>query len=440
MLKSIITLARVWVRSAERFALPWSVAEWGKSTMSVMNANSATRMLGISGLVLAVTPQVAAAQGQATAVTEIRFDLSAVYEDNVARSSDALAAQRGLANADVIIAPTVTLNIARPFGRAAFAVSGSIGYQIHDKNSQLDRERINLNASIDMPVGPCRVNPSVGFSRGQSDLSDIVILPTPGIDNIKNVETVQRYGVDIGCGRDSGLQPFVAVAYEDAANSNALRERADFDAITYRAGLRFTSDAVGQISLSGSRRDTNLSPTALSGPDSTQSFDRVGAELKRDIGTRITTLASVGYGRLRSNNALINEFSGLVWNLDVTALIGANMRLMLGTGRDVGNSLSSDASSVVSKPNRIRLEYAFSDRMRFDGGVSLTGRRFGYSVVQPANAILRENRTLYDARLSYDIGRRFELRIYGGHERRNANGTFFDYNASFVGASFGVRF
>lgn len=383
----------------------------------------------------------ALAQGTTEAVTEISFDLNGVYEDNVPRSSDALAQQRGLEQEDFILSPTVSLNIVRLIGTAEVAVRGQVGYVFHANNSELDRERIGLNAQAEVPVGPCRVGPEVGFQRRQSDLRDIVFLPAVGANAIQNTETVQSYGVSLACGRNPGLQPFGGVTFEKADNSSALRDRAEYEATTYRGGLRYVSAALGELSLFASRKETELSPLAFAqGGDPSYRFDEISIEFKRDIGSRIQATISAGYGRLDSDNIFVNSFKGLVWNVELSALIGANLRVTAGTGRDVGNSLASDAGFVVTTPHRVRLEYAFSDRARFDLGGAITKRRFGYSVAPGPNVITNETQRSIDGGLSYDLGRLFNIRLFAGHEQRNANGTLFDYDANFVGASIGLRF
>jgi hypothetical protein len=395
----------------------------------------------LTGLALLPAAAPAFAQGQTEAVTEISFDLIGVYEDNVARSSDALAQQRGLEQEDFTLSPTVSLNIVRLIGTTEFAVTGQLGYVFHANNSELDRERIGISARAETPVGPCRIGPELGFQRRQSDLRDIVFLPAVGANAIRNTETVQTYGLSLACGRNPGLQPFAAVTAERAENSSTLRERAEYDAITYRGGLRYSSAAVGEISLFASRKETDLSPLAFAGGgDPSYNFDEVGIELRRDIGSRIQATASVGYGRLDSDNLFIESFKGVTWNLELSALIGANLRVTAGTGREVGNSLASDAGFVVSTPHQVRLEYAFSERARLDLGGSITKRRFGYDVAPGPFAITNETLRRIDGGLSYDLGRRFNVRIFGGHERRSANGTLFDYSASFAGASIGLRF
>ena len=395
----------------------------------------------LTGLAMLPAASPAFGQSQAVAVTEISFDLIGVYEDNIPRSSDLLAQQRGLEQEDFTLSPTLSLNIVRLIGTTEVEVRGQVGYVFHANNSELDRERIGLNARAEVPLGPCRIEPEAGLQRRQSDLRDIVFLPAVGANAIENTETVQRYGVSLACGRNPGLQPYAGITYEKAENSSVLRERAEYESTTYRGGVRYSSAALGEVSLYGSRKSTSLSPLAFAaGGDTSYNFDEVGAEIKREIGSRVQATASVGYGRIDSDNIFINSFKGLTWNLELTALIGANLRVTAGTGREVGNSLASDAGFVVSTPHRVRLEYAFSERARFDLGGGITKRRFGYDVVPGPFAITDETLRRVDGGLSYDLGRRFNVRLFAGHERRSANGTLFDYSASFAGASIGLRF
>jgi hypothetical protein len=389
-------------------------------------------------LLLPLTPGTAAAQGS-TLIPEITIDVSGVYEDNFARSSDQLAAQRGVDPSDFVVTPSIALNFNRQIGRAEVSLTGTLGYVFHARNSDLNRERIGLSAAGEMPVGPCQIAPTASIQRRQSDLRDIVFINGLGINNAKNTETVQSYGAAIACGRRQGIQPYVAINYQRADNSNPIRERAEYDATTYSGGLRYSSPVVGKISLFGSRRVVDQSPLAVPvGTETSYRFDQVGVEVQRDIGTRITATGSVGYGKLSSDSVLVDRFSGLTWDIELSALIGTSLRLTAGTGREVSNSLASDAGFVVTTPKRVGLAYAFSERLRFQAGAEFTKRRFGYSQLAVPNRIVEEDRQTYDASVSTTLGRLLKLRIYGGHERRNANGTIFDYRANFIGAAIGL--
>lgn len=395
----------------------------------------------LTGLSLLPAASPALAQGGSKSVTELSFDLNGLYDSNIARSSDQLAQQRGLERQDFTLSPTVSIDLQRSIGTAELALRGQLGYVFYAKNEELDRERIGLEASARVPLGPCQIEPTIGVQRRQSDLREIVFLPAVGSNAIRNTETVQTYGVGLACGRNPGLQPFVGIDYERADNSSDQRLRGEYETTTYRGGIRYTGAALGEISLYGSRKQTDLPPAAFAaGGDTSYNFDEVGIEAKRDIGSRIQATASAGYGRLDSNNLFIQSFEGLVWNVELSALVGANLRITGGTGREVGNSAASDAGFVVTTPHRVRLEYAFSDRARLDIGGSITKRRYGYDVLPDPRSITNETVRRLDGGVRYDLGRRFTVRLSAGHERRSANGTLFDYSSTFAGASIGLRF
>lgn len=436
MLAHILDGLRGWQRR-----LTLILGSMGRATVIMLKSRTMIRTLaGLSGATICAGSEVAFAQRAVTPITEIRFDLAALGEDNAARSSRELSAQRGLERSDAVLTPAVNIVLVRPVGRGSVSVTGQLGYSFYARNDQLNRERISVAANADVPVGPCRVGPSIGLQRRQSDLGDIVFAPGVAVGTAGNAETIQRYGVTLGCGRNPGIQPFIGYSYERADNSNALRERAEYNSNSWRGGLRYSSPAVGDVSLFASRREVELSPLALGGTnDPSYRNEEAGIEFRRDIGTRIRTSATVGYSRVRSDGDVVDEFDGVTWNVELSALIGADLRLTAGTGREVTNSLASDAGYLITKPNRVRLEYAFSDRMRLDAGAQFTDRRYIYGLDVPLGAITDENRRTFDAGLSFDVGRRMNFRIYGGHERRNANGTIFDYRANSIGVSLGIR-
>ena len=399
----------------------------------------ASLIIGAFGMLPLTLASTAFAQTTGRPEKEISFDLSGTYEDNFARSSEALAQLRGLQRSDFLISPSVGIKLSRPVGLAQVEVEGKLGYVFHAKNDDLNRERLSLRTSAAVPLGPCGINPRAEIQRRQSDLRDIVFLAGPNPGNPKNTETIQAYGVTVGCGRAQGLRPYVSYDYERADNSSPVRERAEYNKSTFGLGVRYVSPILGEIGVSASRQNVNVSQAqaAIGGAD--YRFNQVRVDFKREIGSVLTATARVGYGELDSDSRLSDGFKGVVWDVGLMALVGANTKITAGTGREVGNSLSSDATFVVTTPYRLRAEYAVNERIRFEVGGEIIERRFGYGLTPPILAITDERRRSIDAAVVLQRGNRINFRLFGGYERRNANGTLFDYSGSFVGASIGYR-
>lgn len=398
------------------------------------NASSTTRMLGgIIAVAVAVAAPIAVHAQTSEDRNEIQLELNSRYSSNIARSNPLTAGQRGLSRSDTQISPTLTIDLARAFGDNSAFVNGTLGYDIHARNSELDRERIALAAGGRIAAGPCRLSPDVQLSRRQSDLADLVVLNNAVPADVKNVETRQSYGAELACGRVIGFSPYVGIRHERARNSDALRDLAEFNQTSYTGGIQYSSPAVGEVRAFVTRDETKLIGQPLAVGTNGYRVTEYGASIERGIGTRLTANASISHSELTSRNPLIKKFSGLNWNLGLTVLVTERLQLQGSLGRSLVNSLSSNAAYVVDRPVSARVSYAINERLRFDAGGQFSKRRYVFAGVPGSDFVERETRRTLDAGVSFRFSDRVSFRISGGHERRNANGTLFDYSNSFVG-------
>ncbi len=396
--------------------------------------------VALSAVACGLWPTVAIAQDGGEAVTEVGVDLDGRYDSNIARSNAARAAVRGLERSDYVLTPGITVNIVRPFNRVTLSLQGSVGYSFHARNKRLDRERIALEGGARVGVGPCRIDARAQVRRQQSDLADIGLFTGLPAADVSNVETAQVYSGDLSCGDATGLRPTMGIEYETAENSNPVRDRAEYDAVRYTAGVQYISPAIGDITLYASRRDVDLSSQFIGNRTDGYRVTEYGLRFARDLGTRIQASAYVANSDLSARNAAVRGNSSIVYGGELTALIGSRLRLTASTGREVTNSLASDAAYVISRPNAIDLTYAVNERIQIDAGASITSRRYSYAFIPAVDVVERETRRIYDAGVSYSFGRNWKLRASAGRDERNANGTIFDYSGYFASAAFGFTF
>src|SRR5690349_19753602 len=110
----------------------------------------------VLGVCAAALAQPAVAAGVPTLDSPpISVQFSATYYTNVAGSSDTIAALRGLNTEDVVYAPSLNLNLVEPLGGATVFLNGYIGYDIHQRNTILDRERISVQGGANTHLAIC---------------------------------------------------------------------------------------------------------------------------------------------------------------------------------------------------------------------------------------------------------------------------------------------
>src|SRR5262249_6851399 len=95
----------------------------------------------VLGAVTLLTTAQAEAAVPALDTPPVTVQFSTAYYSNIAGSSRGFASARGLTRDDVIYAPAVLANLVEPMGGASLFLAGQAGYDLHQNNSNLDRER-----------------------------------------------------------------------------------------------------------------------------------------------------------------------------------------------------------------------------------------------------------------------------------------------------------
>jgi Putative beta-barrel porin 2 len=404
-----------------------------------------TRKLRVSPTLLcasvvsaAFVPGLAFAQADAVAPrVDISFDVAVRHDSNIVKSDAVRAAARGLTREDQRVTPALVVDIYRPFGRNSVSLVGSAGYDFHRRNQQLDRERIALDGGLNLAASICELNLDAGISRRQSDLGDFGFIPGVGSDATKNAETILRYGASTSCGPEIGIRPTASISRTEGDNSALLRERADYDTTTYSTGIAYRHPSVGMVQLFVSRSDTKYPNRLIGGTKDGYRLRSYGGRFEREIGSRLRGSVEVAYTDLDGRSALTRSFGGLTWNGSLTANVSPQFQLRGMIGRAVKSSLVSDSAYNVEKNYSVDGTYAINPRLSLKGGYSAQPRRYFYSGPVPVNTLTRETRHTVFSGLEYKRSERLSFYVDGGHERRTAPGTLFDYKNTF--ALFGVR-
>ena len=127
--------------------------------------------------------------------TEVDLIGNLIYDSNVAASDAAFAAARGIKPSDVIINPTVRLDLARPVGRQTVFLLATAGYDFYARNSRLNRENILVNPGVLGQFSRCEYDVSGSYSRGQNGLQELALGPG-GLDPGRRQRHVGRGAVD----------------------------------------------------------------------------------------------------------------------------------------------------------------------------------------------------------------------------------------------------
>lgn len=394
----------------------------------------AFRIAGLLGAVaLAALACAGAAAAQGVALGERRLDVtisgSAVYDSNVAAGSQAVADLRGIRRGDYIYSPNANLDISLPFGRQLVTLSGDIGYEFHQYNSQLKRERIGLAGGVRRPIGPCITSLDLQYGRAQTDLADLSLIVTRNTQ--ENIVT----SANVACQPLAGIGASVGAFYGTTTNSAPVGV-VDSKRRGVNAAVSYSNSLLGTVALTGAYSTTDYSdpgtPDQFVPPGTNQASLTVS--IVRPIGTRLTGTASLGYTRLRSDNGG-QAFDGLTGSGALTYRVNPRLTASLTYRRAVQNTLLRGADYTLSESLSLNGSYRIGSRITATFGGQLTRGQQKGQLPTLVDTFSESRAKSVTGSLSTQIGRTGTLSINARYEVRNAKPTLFDYSSYRIGVT-----
>ncbi|WP_298196298.1 hypothetical protein [Novosphingobium sp.] len=356
----------------------------------------------------------------------LRAGLDATYFSNMTRSSEAEAAARGLSQSDVRITPKVDLDIIKRIaGRHTATLAGSVGYDINMRNTRLNRERVSLDAGLDLDLPVCDTGFEANFARRQSDLGDF-----PGNDpeSGKNAETFLGGSARVTCGSVGGLRPTAAVRYQTATNTLASRTFNDHDVLSYTGGLMYQSVALGEVTGLVRRTEVRFPNQPLAG-GSASGFDSTayGVAFSRNIGARLSANAELTYAALDSRLGGTPGFRGMNWDVSAKLLVGSRLELTANTSRLLSTSLLIPSNYNISSTYSWAGRYALTGRVTLEAGYTHLYRRFIGPTRVIGTPLTRDLRDTGYIGARYSVNRRIALRLRATRDQRTGGGPAYDF-------------
>ncbi|MFM9828586.1 MAG: hypothetical protein ACKVOB_07545 [Sphingomonas sp.] len=378
-------------------------------------------------------PSTACAQSSSKAESEVTVSLGGRYDGNVSRRSPAQAALLNLTPEDAVLTPNVDVHLARPVGRNLFSLDAGLGYVLYRRNTRLNREQISVDATADLSLGPCQLVLSPGYRRGQSDLSQIAGAFAAAAGSINNTQSTQEYAGDLRCGSRRGFRPIATISRTIGDNSNPLRRISDYRTFSYGGGLGYSNPVIGDYSVIYNRADTTY-PTRTAATGGTGFvLDRITVSGGRSIGSGLRAAGTVSFLALNPKQPGVRNFNSVGWSLSATLLPTPDLQLQLETSRDIKPSLGSDALFQVFRSYSLNAAYAFSSSTRASVGGSINEVTYNGAGTTFGPALTNSVQYSATGSVTQDFGRRLGLTAELGYDRRNANGSLFDYDRFFAG-------
>lgn len=383
-------------------------------------------LVASAGIPSVVMAQTAPAAGSGQTGPALRAGLDVTYFSNMTRSSDAEAAARGLSQSDVRITPKVDLDIIKRIaGRHTASLAGTLGYDLNGRNTRLNRERISLDAGLELDLPVCDTGLQANFARRQSDLGDF-----PGNDpeSGKNAETFLGGSARVTCGSSAGLRPTAAIRYQTATNTLSSRRFNDHDVVNYSGGLVYQTVALGEVT--GLVRRTEVRyPNQPNIAGQRSGFDSMayGVALARNIGARLSANAEITYVKLDSRQGGTPGFTGMNWDVSGKLLAGPRLELTAATSRLLSTSLLIPTNYNISMTYSAAARYALTGRAMLEAGFTHMTRRFIGPTRVIGTPLIRDLRDTGYVGARYTVNRRIGLRLRATRDQRTGGGPAYDF-------------
>jgi hypothetical protein len=366
--------------------------------------------------------------------TDLNASASVLYDSNTARSSQALAASRGLVLPDVLYSPETDFTVSRFVGLELVYATGFIGYDFHQRDTLLNRQHIDVIGGVDGHLGPCQESLSNEYIGQQANLEDVSL---QAVGNLAQTEAVK---VTADCGRSTGFFPSVTLIQSWNNYSAAVFYPVDTHTEQYMGNIGYRQPAFGSLSLFGSFTTTNYPHRPLALTDQTYDlhFFSGGLTFDRHIGGRIEGVVTLSYTELDPDSPLSPPFHGVTYAIEGKFHAGPRLTAHVEVTRQPTPSIRLNANYSIDE--KIEADFTYSPNNRVV--LILTGLRsskdYHLDTGVTSDDLTKETTDSLFLSATYKLSRRFEVTLKAGDEERSANFLGLSYSSTEAGLQFKV--
>jgi len=362
---------------------------------------------------------------------------SGTYYSNIAASSAALAAARGLKRSDVLYAPALDVNLVQPMGGVSLFLLGQGGYDLHQRNSILDGARVNMQAGADARMEACTATPSGSYSRYQSNLADLSIVAT------KNTQELVSAELDVSCNLSGRLVPSGSFTQTWSDNTALPYKPSDYRSTAGSGSLQYKAGSVGNFSLTGQYVQTIYPHRAILGSAGLQSdgYDNysVGLHYERPIGGSLEFAGSLSQDWI-SYRGIGNNFSGITYDASLTYHAGPRLNISALLSRQTIPTNYLNAAYSVAESYSADADYRVSTRLSAKIGAMHTRSNYtGAALVNGVDVTAQTYWSFYGS-LAYTLSPTFTVSLNAGQDQRHADVVGYSYSGARVGLSLSKSF
>lgn len=361
------------------------------------------------------------------------------FDDNIAHSSKAVAALRGLEPQDITARPQVSLDIVQPLGRQMVFLRGFAGYDFHRENKRLDRPKGDIQGGYVTSLGICQALVSSGYQVSQSDISS---LDTPGVENL-----AQRTSIAVGtqCGRARGFSGGASVQRLENHNSAAIQATSNSTVESLALQLGYGNPTFGQVGVAYNYTTSAFGNRIIPGRPVgdgffTQTFAVIGSHR---FGSRLNVNLGAGRTTVKREFAPTGtplKFVSTTYSGALAYKLGSRWNFDLTGGRAVVPTARAGKLYDISTTGRFTAKYKLGARISLAGGHYIEDIKSNADTSIPLMVITNTRLNSTFASVAYSQSERVRLSLAANYDDRNTNLPEFDYKATRIILSVEVGF
>ena len=395
-------------------------------------------MVAAAACVPAWADGVAPSQGvaQPAAGDDLKLKLSAdvTYDTNVARSSAAGAAARGLARDDFIYSPVADLIASKSLGQNTVYLSGQFGYKFYGQDTVLNRQSIDSEAGANLTIAECQANLSGDFGQHQTEIDYL------GAGTTKDLTTITRVGLSANCPRSVGFAPFVSASREWMTES--VQSTQNHNQYSVSGGVAYNHPVIGQISLFGQYQTVRYPKRQfdINGAIITDGYEVAagGVRYARTLGTTIDVSASFSYTSVHPNSVLEPGFNGPAYDGQITYHPMWRLQLQANFSRAVHAAPLINASYVRDTSTGLHLTYRLNQKLSVEGFVQRASSDYRGAALVPGIDQTTQTTDSAGGSIRYALNDTIQLALRASTDNRSTDLALFNYSSTRVGLSLNV--
>jgi hypothetical protein len=398
------------------------------------------KTLLVAAIAIMVTAMPAWAAGVAIPSADappISAQFGVTYNSDVAASSAAIAAARGLTRADEIFSPALAVNYSKQLGIESFYLQGTGGYDFYASNTILNRERIGVQGGAMTQLDACQFTVRGSYMRRQSDLEDLNIITT------KNTSQDVVAGLDAVCSGFGRLVPSASVQQTWSDNSAPILFTSDYQSFAAQGSLAYGAGSWGDISLIGAYTDTQfqnrLIPLSSGFQEDGYKVYSGGVHYEKDIDAAFQVALSLSETSL-SYDGIGQNFSGLTYDGTLTYHPDARFQVSASFARHTTPSNYLNAAYSVDQILQGDASYRLTSRLKAGLGASNRKQNFAGSDLISALDVSKQSVTSFYGSLGFNVTSRMNLAFIARHDQRHADLAGYNYAATQVGLTLSQAF